>query len=118
VFGRHAELGRADAFLDAGGERSPVLLVDGGPGCQVATPSTLTRHVSARISGVPEAARDPLVAAAALSRPTAELVERAASADGLFAARARTEIGRLGLRRSADGELTESERRGGSPPGG
>jgi DNA-binding CsgD family transcriptional regulator len=53
---------------------------------RVPAPSSLTGHLSARISGVPEAARDALVAAAALSRPTAELVERAASADGLFAA--------------------------------
>lgn len=49
-------------------------------------PASLSELVSERVAGLPREGRASLLAAAALSRPTVELVERASSARGLAAA--------------------------------
>jgi DNA-binding CsgD family transcriptional regulator len=56
------------------------------PGVPVPVPDDLRELVGARVASLPPQARQALLAAAALARPTADLVERCASASGLAAA--------------------------------
>jgi DNA-binding NarL/FixJ family response regulator len=56
------------------------------PGAPLPVPENLRELVAGRVAGLSPHARAALLAAAALSHPTVDLVERASSADGLFAA--------------------------------
>ncbi len=56
------------------------------PGRPLPVPDTLRELVGKRLSALPRAARESLLAAAAAARPTVELVERATSAAGLAVA--------------------------------
>jgi DNA-binding CsgD family transcriptional regulator len=56
------------------------------PGARLPLPASLRELLAGRIPTLPPKAREALLAAAALSQPTAELVERASSAEGLAAA--------------------------------
>jgi DNA-binding CsgD family transcriptional regulator len=56
------------------------------PGVPLPVPDDLRELVMARVAGLPPEGRHALLAAAALSHPTAEVIERCASAAGLLAA--------------------------------
>ena len=56
------------------------------PGAPLAVPDSLRELAHARVASLPSDGREALLAAAALSRPTAKLVERATSGPGLAAA--------------------------------
>lgn len=73
------------------------------PGAPLPVPDSLRELVTGRIAALSPQARDALLAAAALSHPTAELVEQASSCDGLVAAE---ESGLLGV----DGALAVAAR--------
>jgi tetratricopeptide (TPR) repeat protein len=63
-------------------------------------PNDVRELVRKRVAGLPPEAREALLAAAALARPTAEVVERATSSAGLAAAE------ETGLVRNEEGQLT------------
>lgn len=63
-------------------DRTPSL----DPGAPLPVPDTLRELVRTRLAEVPAPARDALLAAAALSRPSPDLVEQASSVAGLAAA--------------------------------
>jgi DNA-binding CsgD family transcriptional regulator len=63
------------------GDRAPL-----EPGARLPLPASLRELVAARIPTLEPDVRDALLASAALSQPTADLVERASSAAGLAAA--------------------------------
>jgi len=71
-----------------------------GQAAQFPVPESLQEVVAARIDGLGPTGREAMLAAAALSRPTVDLVERAASASGLAAAE------EVGLLRVAEGRVT------------
>ena len=70
--------------LEIARELDPAAVVE--PGASLPVPDGLRELVARRVPRLPAQAREALLAAAAFSHPTAELVERASSPEGLAAA--------------------------------